>query len=80
MRDPARIAPMLEALRRAWEKCPDLRLGQIVSNAARQHPAWPDVFSVEDDVILRGLTERDSSAPRGSVAPDQKEPPCDPAP
>lgn len=65
MRDPARIEPMLDALRRAWQRCPDLRLGQVVSNAARSHGAWPDVFSVEDDELARGLEAlarpRDSS-------------------
>jgi hypothetical protein len=29
MRDRARIAPMLDALRVAWEANPDLRLGQL---------------------------------------------------
>lgn len=54
-RDPARIEPILDALRQVWQKCPDLRLGQIVSNAARGNAAWPDVFNVEDDEVLRGL-------------------------
>ncbi len=54
-RDPNRIAPMLDALRQVWEANPDLRLAQIVSNAARGHGAWPDVFSVEDDDLMRGL-------------------------
>lgn len=80
MRDPARIPRMLDALRRAWERSPDLRLGQLVSNAARHHGAWPDVFSVEDDDLLRGLV---SSLPAAPHDPQTKEThlPCDdPAP
>jgi len=64
MRDPARIVPMLDALRRVWEKNPDLRLGQIVSNAARSHCAWPDVFSIEDEDLLRGLNSSPQARPR----------------
>lgn len=55
MRDPHRIEPMLAALRRIWEANPDLRLAQIISNAARGTPAWPDVFSVEDQELMKGL-------------------------
>ena len=32
MRDPARIPKVLAALHAFWEKNPDLRLGQIISN------------------------------------------------
>lgn len=46
---------MLAAVRRIWEANPDLRLGQIISNAARAHGAWPDVFSVEDGDLMKGL-------------------------
>jgi len=46
---------MLNTLRRIWEANPDLRLAQIISNAARGHGAWPDVFSIEDDDLMRGL-------------------------
>lgn len=56
MRDPARIDAILRALRAAWEAQPDLRLGQLVSNAAHVG-GWrdPDVFHAEDDVLARGL-------------------------
>lgn len=46
---------MLAAVRKIWEANPDLRLGQIISNAARAHGAWPDVFSVEDWDLMKGL-------------------------
>ena len=32
-RDPARIDPIVDNLRRYWRAYPDLRLGQIVVNA-----------------------------------------------
>lgn len=53
MRDPARIAPMLEELRRIWEKYPDLRLLQLIVNSM---PVG-ELFYVEDDAILEGLRE-----------------------
>lgn len=55
MRDPARIDAILAAVRRIWEANPDLRLAQIISNAARGNRAWPDVFSVEDEELMKGL-------------------------
>lgn len=46
---------MLAALQKIWEANPDLRLAQIISNAARGHSAWPDVFSIEDRDLMKGL-------------------------
>ncbi len=61
MRDPARIDRILNMLKRYWKTYPDLRLGQIVENAAHVGHApgggGPDTFYVEDDVIERGLAE-----------------------
>lgn len=56
MRDPSRIDPLLQAIREAWMRHPDLRLGQIVQNAAYAG-GWPqmDLFYCEDDVIARGM-------------------------
>ena len=47
-RDPARIDIVLAALRAYWTANPDLRLGQIVVNAA----SGGDPFSVEDEVLM----------------------------
>lgn len=47
-RDPARIDIVLAALRAYWLANPDLRLGQIVVNAA----SGGDPFSVEDEVLM----------------------------
>lgn len=46
---------MLAVVRAIWTANPDLRLGQIVSTAAHGHSGWPDVFSIEDDVLMKGL-------------------------
>ena len=56
MRDPDRIPEMLELLRKVWQRHPDLRLGQLVFNAARMSDAGiEDVFSVEDGSLRKGL-------------------------
>lgn len=58
MRDPNRIPEIMERIREVWEQEPDLRLGQLILNACRNKTsAWPDVFSVEDEVLLQGLEE-----------------------
>ena len=61
MRDPNRIPEVLAALGEYWQKHPDLRLGQIVSNATY----WGDdsgafhldPFYLEDDRLLAALKE-----------------------
>jgi uncharacterized protein YihD (DUF1040 family) len=63
MRDPDRIAPAIEQIRQAWERNPDLRLSQLLFNAAsaaaeRPIPPCPALFYMEDDVLLAGLDER----------------------
>lgn len=59
MRDPKRIPEILEELKKAWEKNPDLRLGQIIVNIARikekKEETCPFVFYIEDNKILEGL-------------------------
>ncbi len=56
MRDPARIPRILEALRLYWEQNPDLRLGQIIHNAAWPDYAGDNVFFMEDDLLEERLT------------------------
>lgn len=55
MRDPNRIEPMLDLLRKVWMQHPDMRLGQIIVNAARQDEPCPQIYSVEDGKVSRGL-------------------------
>jgi hypothetical protein len=57
----ARIGPMIELLRMAWERFPDQRLGQLIGNAARDPTRVPasddyrDPFNVGDDELWSGL-------------------------
>lgn len=67
MRNPDRIPQMLEALGDFWKKNPDLRLGQLLSNAVerarpdiREHEDWSDrlrsaIFNIEDDELIRAI-------------------------
>jgi len=48
MRDPKRIGPLLERLRRVWEANPDYRLGQMVANVTDDDT----IYRVEDDVLI----------------------------
>jgi hypothetical protein len=57
MRDPKRIEPIIQLLWDVWERTPDLRLGQIIVNAARPNEGCPQILHVEDDKIARGLEE-----------------------
>lgn len=61
-RNPDRIDAVLADVRAVWEKYPDMRLGQIISNAI--HKASPgldtgefvvELFYAEDDKLQRGL-------------------------
>lgn len=45
---------MIVALRDAWYRNPDWRLGQLVVNAS---PHRGDPFYIEDDTMLEGLAE-----------------------
>lgn len=53
--DPARIEQVLAALQKVWEEFPDLRLGQLLVNAIRPSQPCPELFSVEDTVLVRML-------------------------
>ncbi len=55
MRDPSRIDEVLAALRDVWVSSPDLRLGQLIVNAVRPSDPCPEIFYIEDDVLLKGL-------------------------
>ena len=56
MRDPKRIPIILEKIRKLWEAYPDLRLGQLVYNAAwDSREKGVDVFYTEDDALEEGL-------------------------
>ena len=48
MRDPKRIPKLLAVLQEYWEKCPDLRFGQLIENL-KSFSGKLDLFYVEDD-------------------------------
>jgi uncharacterized protein YihD (DUF1040 family) len=76
MRDPKRIARVIEALRAAWLINPDLRLGQLLTAVAFAHEASSDastsIFYTEDDVwesLLQEFSARpDTNGPVASSA------------
>ena len=51
MRDPNRIDRILEAIREAWAKDPDSRLGQLLCNVVRFQSPTLDIFSIEDSEL-----------------------------
>ncbi len=61
VRDPARIDPVLDAVREAWASNPDIRLGQLIYNAVRSVkmetavPPCPPLYYIEDDALVEGL-------------------------
>jgi uncharacterized protein YihD (DUF1040 family) len=56
MRDKNRIKPLLELIESIWEQYPDLRLGQLMTNAAHKS-GWriDGLFFIEDDLLKEGL-------------------------
>ena len=56
MRDPGRIYRIASILTEIWRRKPDLRLCQLLSNAASE-AGWeqPDTFHLEDDKLEEGL-------------------------
>ncbi len=60
MRDVNRIDDILKRLKLIWEAHPDLRLGQIILNAARRNAVAPetgarDVFYIEDEELIKEI-------------------------
>lgn len=56
MRNPDRIDPIIDLLRAAWHASPDLRLGQLISNAHALAPfSANDLFYAEDVPLAEGI-------------------------
>jgi uncharacterized protein YihD (DUF1040 family) len=57
MRDPGRIDEILQLLREYWQRQPDLRLGQIVTNISHGYGANTDQRPLDpyfiEDVIMK---------------------------
>jgi hypothetical protein len=56
MRDPARIEAVLSAIKEAWVRHPDLRLGQLLVIATKPQEPCPEVFYIEDEQLVQGIT------------------------
>lgn len=72
MRNAERIPVVLEAIRKLWEKYPDLRLGQLMLDAAPSLPS-SSLFNMEDDALVQRLYEVHApgeSPPKVSVFPE----------
>jgi hypothetical protein len=52
-RDPTRIPHVLDELRQTWELLPDMRLGQLITNAARMSDV--DISMIEETDLLNAL-------------------------
>lgn len=57
MRDINRIKPLIHRLEQLWLQNPDFRLGQLVMVIARTGEVNPELFNMEDDVMLSKLEE-----------------------
>lgn len=56
MRNKKRIVPILLKIAKVWSSNPDLRLCQLLYNAATREINSPiDLFYLEDEDLLRGL-------------------------
>ena len=51
MRDPQRIRPLLVRLLLAWQTCPDLRLGQLLSNVS----GGAYYYYIEDEQLIQNI-------------------------
>jgi hypothetical protein len=59
MRDPKRIRKILKELGDVWETCPDLRLGQLITNCCDDTKEVTNdvelvttLFYIEDEVLI----------------------------
>jgi uncharacterized protein YihD (DUF1040 family) len=59
MRDATRIPRVLDAIREVWEREPEMRLAQLLVNAAKagsyEDVSQSKMFYIEDDQLLEGL-------------------------
>lgn len=57
MKHLKKIKPLMDAIEELWARYPELRLAQLLSNAARTN-GWTntDLYYLKDDVLLEALT------------------------
>lgn len=68
MRDPARIDRILELVRAHWKRCPDLRLGQLITNFDTDG----DGYNYEDDVLEKRLKKALKGSHAAAKEPSMK--------
>jgi len=51
MRDPKRIPKILKEIEKVWEKYPDMRLGQLITNVIEEE----FLFYIEDESLVKEL-------------------------
>jgi len=56
--DPNRIKIIMEALEKAWNKQPDLRLGQFLMNTVYGPCGANSLYCVDDDKLLELLKQQ----------------------
>lgn len=69
MRNPERIEPFLDTVKKYWLRYPDLRFAQIVSlfeNYGKELLNVDDMFYVEDDVYLNIVELLDKTHTHGN--------------
>ena len=64
-RDPTHIDGVVEKLREVWKRHPDIRLAQLVFNVSGATQPCPEIFYLEDDVLLRSLDSFESQEQSG---------------
>ncbi len=59
MRNPNRIEPTIDRIKKHWEEHPDQRLTQIILNIVKfgmnRDFSCPQVYNVEEDELIKGL-------------------------
>ena len=63
-RDEKRIRPFLDHIAEVWEKYPDLRFGQLISNATC---GKMDIFFMEEDQMLQAINQFDEQVCRNQA-------------
>lgn len=54
MRNPNRIKPFLETIKKCWEQVPDWRFGQLIENLKRRLDI-EDLFYIEDKELEEAI-------------------------
>lgn len=66
MRDPKRIDPIIDRIRNFWKAYPELRLGQILTNAIGGKFDDSKLFYIEDDVLEKVLIAYEKKVTKGT--------------